>query len=588
MNVPDAPAHPLADRRAASRLALQSAALAVLLSWPTLPRLLTAAVGSPDTDTPKHLWTLWWMRRELWDGPFGLRTTWVNYPDGIELYPISPLDGLLHALLPLPPIAASNLLALLHLLLLGLFAGWLGAEVVRTRAGAHVASALAQGAAFTGFALEVGVGELRLSWWIPLGLALLVHAHRVRTHGAFVALGFALAGAVLSCFYHGLFLAVSTAVWALVTLERRRELLVGYALAAGLSLAVVLPVVRVFASSYATTDAQVLFPGASVGLDELLTPDAFLPTVSAYAGGRYLGIVACLLAMLGVLADRRRALPWLAVAVVTGVLALGPVLSWAGVPIVANGTAFVLPMKPLNAALAALGEPINFPARFLAPAMVALAVLGALATRWRGAAWLVPLALLDIAVNDRVAWPRATFAPPALPGFVEARGEGAVADLSMVASVAEPGVRTRSIAAQLALNQPFATVPVERLVEWGGSGVAWLRALPLVQAVLTAQQRTLVSVDPAWRDDLWLLRDRGYDRLLVTHHTDSPDQRVDKLLTELCGAPVRTHDATLWTIPAHTPTADPATLRATHARRVALQGGATGGAGSTGAFVAPP
>jgi len=229
---------------------LQSAALAVALTWPLLPRFFEQAIGRDDTDTPKHLWTLWWMRQEWMQGTPGLATRWVNFPDGMPLYPIEPLNGLFAVLLPLEPVPLSNLLALVHVTLLGVCAGWLGREVVGTRTGAHVTGALAQLCAFTAFSLEVGVGELRQSWWIPLGLAILVRARRTEAPRWFVALAVVMAGAVVACFYHGLFLALAVSVWALGTLRLRRPLLLRYAGAAGLSLLLALPVVRGFAGSY--------------------------------------------------------------------------------------------------------------------------------------------------------------------------------------------------------------------------------------------------------------------------------------------------------------------------------------------------
>jgi hypothetical protein len=540
----------VATRSPAALLLAQSAVLTAVLTWPTLPRLATDAVGAAGTDTPKHLWTLWWMRKELLEGVPGLQTRWVNFPDGMELFPISPLDGLLSLALPASPVLAANLLALAHVGLLGLCAGWLGWEVVRTRVGAHVVSALAQGAAFTGFALEVGVGELRLAWWIPLGLACLVRAHRTRAPRWFAALGLALAGAVLSCFYHGLFLATATAVWALVTLERRRDLLLGYALAAGLSLVLVLPIIHTFSASYAAEGAQLLFPGASASVDELATPAQLAgPRTAGYGAGRYLGFLALGLAAAGVVAAPRRAAPWVLVALVSIVLALGPVLRWGGAPVVVGGNGFVLPMAWLNDVLGRVAEPINFPARFLAPAMVALAVLGGLATRWRAAALLAPLAVLDILANDGAAWPRATMQLPPTHALAGAAGAGAVADLSMVASHAEPAVRTRSIAAQLTLARPFASVPVERLSAWGSSGDTWLRALPLVQVVTTVELGATPTGASDFREDLWLLRDRGYERLLLSHTRDTPDARAEALLTRLCGAPTRTPQVTMWAVP---------------------------------------
>ena len=91
-----------------------------------------------------------------------------------------------------------------------------------------------------------------------------------------------LAGAVFACFYHGLFLAVATATWALATLERDRRLLRGYALAAGLALLLAVPVVRAFSDSYGSA-VHIAAPYASASLDELFVPSgvpgALLPLV---------------------------------------------------------------------------------------------------------------------------------------------------------------------------------------------------------------------------------------------------------------------------------------------------------------------
>ncbi len=555
-------------------LLFQALALAVLFSWPLVPRFATEAIGRIDTDTPKHLWTLWWMRREAWDGAPGLLTRWANWPDGMHLFPIEPLNGVLAALLPLGPVPLSNLLALVHVVLLGVFAGWLGFDVSGTRVGAHVASLLAQVCAFTAFSLEVGVGELRQLWWIPLGLAVLVRARRTEGRRWFIALAAVLVGAVLSCFYHGLFLALSVAVWALCTLRLRRSLLVGYALAAGLALLVVVPVVRGFAGSYGGEEAVFSvdrYTGASVSVEQLFTPaplEADAPNGTKrrrYDGGRYLGLVTLVLAGLGVAARPKRAGPWVAVFGVSAVLSLGPVLVWNQAPVRVGDLVLGLPLAPFNDLLARVGEPVNFPARFLAPGMIALAVLGALATRWRWALLLVPLAVIDTVVNDETPWPRNTMVLPDMAGLAPGGGTGAVADVTIVTN-AEPTTRTRTIAAQLVLDRPFAAVPIERLSAWSASGDRWLRALPLVQAVNT------LTTDPTsgdWRADLWLLGDRGFDRVLVTHGAGGVDMRADTLLTRLCGAPVRTPHATLWTVPASVATdAEADTWRAAQAQRI--------------------
>lgn len=543
-------------------LVAQSALLAVLVTWPAVRTWDTSAIGSPATDTPKHLWTLWWMEWEVWSGTWGPHTTWANWPDGLALYPIAPLDGLVAALLPIGPVPLSNLLALGHVALVGVCAGWLGIEATRSRLGGHVVGALAQTSAFTGFALESGVGELRASWWIPLGLACLLRAHHTRATRWFVTLGLVLGGAVIACFYHGLFLAMAVAVWALLTLRNIRALLRGYALAAGIALLVVVPVVRGFASTYGGEDPRQstfsldALPGASVGVDELVAPRTLATSAQRrYDGGRYLGLVTLGLAALGVAAAPRRARPWVGVVLVALVLSLGPRLTWNGEPVRLLGHVFAMPMRPLNTLLGLVGEPINFPGRFVAPATIALAVLASLATkRWPRLVLLVPLAMADTIANDRVPFPRSTFTLPDTSAFVGRGGWHAVADLTLATSP-EPAARNRSIAAQLALGQSFSSVPIERLSAWADSGDRWLRTLPLTQAVARVDGPPTLG---DWRADVWLLRQRGFDRVLLTHRT-SVDIRAEALLTTLCGEPVRTPNATLWFLPEVTATEAEAT-----------------------------
>ena len=68
--------------------------LAVLLTWPMIKYPSFAALGSKNADGMKHLWTLWWMRASIWDyGDFPFTTDLINYPVGMDLYPIEPLNG---------------------------------------------------------------------------------------------------------------------------------------------------------------------------------------------------------------------------------------------------------------------------------------------------------------------------------------------------------------------------------------------------------------------------------------------------------------------------------------------------------------
>lgn len=549
-------------------LVAQSIALSIVLSWPTVAHLMTHAVGYADADGPKHIWTLWWMRREFWHGESGLHTSLINFPEGMDLFPIEPLNGLISLVCPLPTVLLSNLLALSHLTMLGVSAGWLGWLLSGRKLGALVAGAMAEGTAFSAFVLHVGVGELRQLWWIPLGLGCLVRARETLAWKWFLALAGVLAGAALSCFYHGLFLGLATAIWALTTLWPKPRLLAGYALAAGLSVAIVYPVVTTFATSFGGSGAPMpvfddrgmvvtTYKGAAMELDQLVTPRSGERTGAdrqtfAYTGGRYVGWVTLLLAVAGLAAAPKKALPWLAVTGASTVLSLGSVLWMRGALVTHSGMNYVLPLAYLNDELGKIAEPINFPARFIAPGMIALAMMAALATRWRWTALAVPLALLDIGANDLVPWPRKNFALPDVSSFAQAPGTGAIADLA-AAWNPDPESRLAAIAVQVATGRPVSGVPIERLDTWAHSGTDWVRALHLMREFVT-NQPSRVALE--YRRDAWLLRKRGFDSVLLSGNNATDHSGDSMILTEAFGKPVRSGRVALWPVPEITATAD--------------------------------
>ncbi len=549
------------------RLLLQSVVLAVVLSWPTVTHLGTAALGSPESDTIKHLWTLWWMKAQL-TGDGGLHTTLVNFPDGLTLFPIEPLNGLLSLALPFDTIVNANLLALFHLTLTGLAAGWLGRLVSGNDRGAYAAGALLQGSAFVAFTMHVGVGELRQVWWLPLGLGCLFQAHRTRAWGWFLGLAAALAGCALSCFYHGLFLATAVSVWALCTLRFEVRLGVGYALAAGLSLALVVPTVQAFSSTFGQGRPQEMFGkrgevlldyrAEAAHLDDLVRWKApklepIARQERAYAGGRYLGVVALALAMAGLVAAPRRALPWVVVGAVGTVLALGSVLWLGDDKVKVGGMGLQLPLAWLNDALARHAEPINFPARFLAVPSVAISVLGALAMRWRWLYWLVPIALVDIAAHDLAVWPRRTLTLPDMRGLdaktlAVAGIAGPLADLALAAESNEE-TRTRAVAAQLATGLPTQAVPLERLDDWAPEGNDWLQKRRISVLGNLARPGITAPTPDELSADLSALRSRGFAGVMLTHREGRGDQNAEALLTAMCGPPVRGAHAAVWRLP---------------------------------------
>lgn len=577
-------------------LILQCVALAVALTWPLVLDPAGKVLGSPKGDAIKHVWNLWWMHREWSAGPWGLQTTLVNFPSGMELYPIEVTNGLLTAWLPLPPVLAANLLALGHVVALGLCTAWLAHEVGATRLGTHVAAAMAQGSAFTAFTLHAGVGELRQSWWVPLGLALAVRARRLLTPAAFAQLGLCMAAATLACFYHGFFLATAVGVYAVATFRPRREVVLGWALGALVCVLLVVPLVKLFATNYQSGDGPPdvgflawmargpmldSYAVTSLQPEELFRYDGRFTTDLArpfepYLGGRYLGGAALLLALVGLATAPRRAAPWLGVALVGILLACGNTLWWGGKVL---SPAVVLPLGYVNQALSWVAEPLNFPVRYLVITNIAVAVLAGLASQRRWVVLLVPVALAEVAWADAVPFPRSQFVLEGAPD-VEAP-EGAVLELSWATradavaearspvSLFDATLRARSVAAQVYLDRPFQSIAVERVDHWATDGMTWSAALPLVRslagAATTAEART-ASVALLW--------DRGFRSVWMGHPCGGGKDwpTVERLTAEL-GRPLSGACGDLWVLrrPDHLDAATLAAVAATveaDARRI--------------------
>lgn len=243
----------------------------------------------------------------------------------------------------------------------------------------------------------------------------------------------------------------------------------------------------------------------------------------------------------------RRALPWVAVAVTGIVFAMGTVLWWGDAIVQPR---IVLPLAVLNHALAWLGEPLNFPVRFLALTTIATSILAALGTTRRWMLALVPLAMIDVNRNALAPWPRnmmvmADLSPVEAP-------EGAVADFTFaLRDNADPlrsydaADRFQLLGAQVWLDRPTQIMPVERVELWGTGGIRWTAALPLARLVLGD------AVDEEGvRASTWLLRARGFRSVVVTHTCDAaPEGAFLQALTDALGAPRRGRCGVLWTLP---------------------------------------
>jgi len=577
-----------------------SALLTLLLTWPGLTRVGQAALGAAGSDTPKHLWTLWWMRRSvLSEHAFPFTTDLVNFPYGMDLYPIEPLNGLGGVLLGfLPLVTAANLLAWGNLTLIGVCGGLLGRALSRAGPedgageddglwGGLAAGTLLQGAAISLFTIHVGVGELQHLWWLPLGFTAWLALRREPGAARAVALGLALAGAVLSCFYHGFFLAIGVSVLSLLTLwaggvKQTGKLLGAYVLAAGLSLAVVAPVTTSFATSYGNDTRQPISmkeyvlgshnqpltdpPAARLEPAQLVVPQrgrrgSASASTLAYGGGRYMGGFAALL-VLGALVLRTRAFaPWAAVGSVGVLIAMGSYLVADGEAVLnAAGVRYQLPFLWLNRLLGYLAEPLNFPVRAVALTATAAAAAAALVAgaTVRGrklgplAAGLALLSVIDVQVNQLNPRPMADMQLTEWPELAPlAETDGAMVDLTMAWNT-DLETLMGGLSAQLSHGQKIQAVPIERLRYFALEGQYFVQALALTEDSRAAQRGNITLEREAYRGDIAILRDAGFERLLIQGigpRRDVP-MPVRDALSGLLGKPeIDGEHAVVWALP---------------------------------------
>ncbi len=550
----------------------------LLLTWPIVLHPGREALGSPMGDGLKHLWTLWWIRASVWgEGHLPFSTDLVNYPVGMALFPIEPLNGAVAALLPgLPLILISNLLVLANLWGIGLAGHLLGREVGGTTASGLCAGTMLLGSSVAAFSVHVGVGELLHLWWLPLGAVAMIRACADPRPRRGLALAGCMVGAILSSFYIGLFLLLVIGVWVLWSLpfaSDRRGLLLTVGGAGLGALVVVLPVVRVFAGVYGVANGDdgslaglasgaLLTPDpaqARLELWQLLSPDRLpsTPEEAAYGGGRYLGIGASLLALFGALRRPRQALPWLLVGATGIILALGSRLTWAGVEV----STWTMPFAGMNRLLSVVAEPVNFPVRFLAITVTAQAALAALALPRLGGL-LGAVAALEIASLQMLPRPWQTFVPIDLAELrVLAKGpaaevEGAVLDLGQL-WVSDRRARQLSLSAQIFHERPVQVVSVERVEYFARQGRLYAEALQLYRLLEPAWHGRTANMSPAilhpaLTQDLAVLHRDGFRWILVAERTRPRPVLADmvEVLGPVLGEPlVHSPAVVLWPVP---------------------------------------
>lgn len=396
------------------RTALQTALLlflplCVLLIW-MVPRgfeLNSRLLGHPQSDLMKHYWNLWWFQQTLWtEHRLPLGTELLNFPVGLSLYPIEPINGILATvlvpLLGLP--LTTNLLAIANLWLGCLGMGALIHQLTGRLLPAGVAGLLYGLGSYALWTVYVGVGELSHLGFLPMALRAFLRAFEQPSWKRLLALTLWCFLTGFSCWYYALFLVMGIGVLLLGYLPkgvRSPGTFMGSAVAAGLGIALLFPLMGTFNASYAQAErsseplqafvekrlhvmphdppfsrldpVHLVAGGAEFRAEALRVP---------YAGGRYIGGSLLLLSLLGLLLAPLRSLPWLLLASSCLVLGMGSRLVVAGLE-----TSHKLPFQLFNLVLERYAQPMNFPARFMMPLSLSLVVMSGLGL-WKGMEWL--------------------------------------------------------------------------------------------------------------------------------------------------------------------------------------------------------
>ena len=550
--------------------------VAIMLTWPMVLHPSRAALGSQDADGIKHLWTLWWMRASLWEyDTFPFSTDLINYPTGMDLYPIEPLNGLISLFFPWSSLVAlSNMLVLFNITLTGIVGAWFGRILTASRWGGITTGLMLQCSSVMAFFVHVGVGELNHLWWLPLGLGCLLKARKTFEWPWFLALSGCLIGSMLSCFYLGFFLALSVLVWSILTIwaaKRTPRLLLRYFIAASLAILVVLPVTRSFSSSYKSGNipnislSAYMFenhgqpitdpPSARLEIQQLIEWNR-KPSdrkEAAYGGGRYVGMLTLVLALIGLIRRPKDALPWLFVALVGIVFACGSYLTIHGEEIRSNGIRLVMPSFWLNRILGYYAEPLNFPVRYLAITAVALSAMAGLAVRnWKWSV-IVPFAVVEVILFQMLAWPWQTFTPREASALVDLRSvdDKALIDLALVAR-SDMENRYNALSTQIVHGKKMHGVPLERIEFFAREGYFFVASLSLLTDLKPLYENNGGALNKDYRSDLAILQDAGFGWILVSYRTGSeklPTGIVDEL-TKLCGKPkILARGMAAWQLP---------------------------------------
>ncbi len=421
--------------------------IAVVMTYPLITGLATRLIGHPFSDSYEYLRHVWWFKYALQHGQPLFFQPLLGYPGGLDgtfLWgaPLQSFPAWLFAFVA-PLSVAYNAAVLLRLTLNGWAAYWLARDLTR----GQTVAALVAGAVFLTYPtmqgqLAAGHTGLLLLWPVALYVRALF---RLRDDGARRWIAAAAACFVLSLLGNVqqimFTIAPITLLFVAALLWRRnwralRRVAAAVILGSLIALIFVLPplLAELRAPPIHIQNGPVDY---SADLLAVITPSLYHPLfagnslsspvvgVDPFEGSAYVGIVAGLLALIGVL-RQKAARWWLLLGVVAWVCSLGPLLRLLGAPALVRienfDTYVTLPW------LAAVNLPLisitRTPGRFNFTVALAVAVMAAYGVAmlrlWlRRATWLrpaLPLLIVLVVFEYQVWWTApGTFPLPDMP-----------------------------------------------------------------------------------------------------------------------------------------------------------------------------
>jgi hypothetical protein len=330
--------------------------LGVIWTWPLALHFGAGVIqkGGLPIDAGQGVWNLWWARSTLLMGANPFVTQHLFFPLELNLFyqTLSLPNALLvaPALFGIGPVAAFNTVTLLSFALGGYAVYRLARGLAVGRLAALLAGFVFVGGAYHMQRIWSGPMELIAVHWLPLYLLLLCRALARPTWLRIGGAGLALLVTTLASQYYGLYAAIYTGahVGLAALLAPRGERLPMFGAGIGVGVvwaATLLPML--FAAGglggVALEDWYMRQVYHSVALIDLFVPNTRHPLWGAAAeawhaalhefgpeGGASLGFTVIVLIGAALARDRLRAWPWLALAVLMLLFAMGPQLRLTG------------------------------------------------------------------------------------------------------------------------------------------------------------------------------------------------------------------------------------------------------------------